>query len=867
MTLTDYRNKRDFTKTPEPAGKPTPRGKPGALAFVVQQHQARQLHYDFRLELDGVLKSWAVPKGPSLDPRDKRLAVQVEDHPLEYGDFEGVISEGEYGGGTVMLWDRGTWTPADPDPAAAYKRGALKFRLDGQKLHGNWVLVRMGGKAGGERRENWLLIKERDAAAAPGGGAVTAKNPASVATGRSLDEIASDRDRVWAADRDERASDTPAAEDDAARAGPPAATPERRSEARENLAAQLSGVRKGAMPQAPRPQLATLVDRPPMGPEWLHEVKYDGYRLFARIERGRVRLLTRNDLDWTAKFPALAAALAELPVDQALIDGEIADFAPDGTTSFAGLQDKIATGRTGALVFCAFDLLHLDGWDLTGVALEDRKTVLSELIPPQARGLLRYSDHHAGGGSAFFRHACHLALEGVVSKRRDRPYRPGRSGDWLKVKCQNREEFAVIGFTDPAGSRKGLGALVLGYHDRQGKLHYAGRVGTGFGTDHLLDLRRRLDPLARREPPSSLPRGLSKTGVHWTEPKLVVETRFAGWTADRILRQPAFLGLREDKPAEEVVHEEAKPASAANPKAARQRARPATKAERQRSAEIAGVRLTHPDRVLYPEQGITKRDLANYYWTIRDWALPHLAQRPLSLARCPEGRDEACFFQKHVGSGAPEVLGRVKIAEKSRTDTYLVVENVAGLVALVQTGVLEIHPWGSTVKRLETPDRLTFDFDPDPGLPWSWITEAALALREALQGLGLESFAKTTGGKGLHVVVPLAPRLGWDEVRAFSRHVAEAVAARAPERYMTNPSKQARTGRIYIDYLRNSRCATAIGAYSPRARPGAPVARRCFGKRSNRRCGPTPSRCARCRSGWPVSRKIPGPKSARSARR
>jgi bifunctional non-homologous end joining protein LigD len=805
MALEEYRKKRDFRRTPEPAGSRARRKKPAAaLSFVVQKHRARRLHYDFRLELGGVLLSWAIPKGPSLDPGEKRLAVHVEDHPLEYGAFEGVIPEGQYGSGTVMLWDRGTWTPEDADPAAAYKKGALKFRLDGEKLHGAWALVRMGGKAAREGRDNWLLIKERDGEARPGSAAALVEDaPLSVASGRSLAAIAADRDRVWDIARGEIAADPKAA------APPPAA-------------------RQGAMPERVSPQLAAPAASPPAGDRWLHEIKYDGYRLLARIAQGKVRLLTRNGLDWTGKFPLLARAFAALPAGSALIDGEVVALAADGTTSFARLQDALARDDTADLVYFAFDLLYRDGWDLTGAPLEDRKAALAALVPPAAEGVLRYSDHQQGRGPDFFRLACSHRLEGIVAKRRDQPYRPGRGSDWLKVKCHKRDEFVVIGYTEPAGRRLGFGALLLGYYDAQGRLHYAGRVGTGFSDRLLAELRPRLDRMARREAPA-LPKGAPQKGVHWIEPRLVAAVRYAEWTADGILRQPAFLGLRDDKSAEEVVYP---PPAGVRPDPPAGRTRRAGAGQKTAAPApargggvcFAGVRLSHPDRLLYPEEGITKLALAQYYERVKDWALPHLAHRPLSLMRCPQGHHKHCFYQKHLGAGVPDVVGRVAIVEKSVAGTYLVVEDLAGLVAMVQLAVLEIHPWGSTVDRLETPDRITFDFDPDEGLSWPAVTAAALEMREALRGIGLESFAKTTGGKGLHVVVPVAPKLGWDAVKEFAKWVAERFVAAYPDRFTAKMAKRARTGRIFIDYLRNGRGATAIGAYSPRARPGAPVA-------------------------------------------
>jgi bifunctional non-homologous end joining protein LigD len=801
MALTEYRRKRDFAKTPEPAGVVARETAARPLSFVIQKHAARRLHYDFRLELDGVLKSWAVPKGPSLDPGEKRLAVHVEDHPLEYGGFEGVIPEGQYGAGTALIWDRGSWMPLDANPEAAYAKGNLKFVLDGEKLHGKWALVRMGGKHGGRRNENWLLIKERDTAAIPqSGDAIVADNPHSVATGRALEEITADRDRVWGPNGEERRT---------AAAGP---KPQARI-------ARVPGAKRGRMAGDPKPQLATAADRAPDGPQWFHEIKYDGYRLIAQIRNGMAQLSTRNGLDWTQKFPVLAARLAELPVAAALLDGEIVHLEPDGRSDFGHLQDAISNKRTGALVFYAFDLLHLDGYDLTGAALEDRKALLAELVPPQSTGVLRYSDHQVGRGPEFFRHACDYGLEGIVSKRRDRPYRPGRSNDWVKVKCANRDEFIVIGFTDPAGGRQGLGALLLGYYDPRGGLHYAGRVGTGFADAQLAALRAQLEPLERRKAAvAALPKGASLKGVHWTEPVLVVEVRYGNWTTDEVLRHATFVALREDKSAAEIVRDADMPA----PTVPAAEAKPVTarRAARDGSTEFEGVRLSNPDRVLYPEEGITKLDLARYYADIRDWALPQLGRRPLSVVRCPTGLGGETFFQKHTPTGTPKAVVPVEIDG----ETHLAIENLAGLISLVQIGVLEIHPWGSTVGDVEHPDRITFDLDPDIGLPWSRVTAAALEIRDALEGFGLQSFAKTTGGKGLHVVAPLTPELDWDEIKGFTKAVADHIAAQHPQRYTTNQSKRARQGRIYIDYLRNTRGATAIGAFSTRARPGAPIA-------------------------------------------
>jgi bifunctional non-homologous end joining protein LigD len=802
MALEEYRRKRDFRKTPEPAGTAAPRRKAGkGLSFVIQKHAARRLHYDFRLELDGVLKSWAVPKGPSLDPGEKRLAVHVEDHPLDYGQFEGVIPEGEYGGGTVLLWDRGTWIPVDPDPEAAYRKGSLKFALDGEKLHGKWALVRMGGKAAGERRENWLLIKERDEAAVPDSGdAVVTDNPLSVASGRSLDAIAADRDWVWHSNRH-------ASESASAKTVP---------------LERLRGARKGPIPKNPKPQLAAVADKAPEGADWLHEIKYDGYRLGTRIEGGKAQLITRGGLDWTTKFPELALQLSELPIGAAVIDGELVCLQPDGTTSFAALQDAISSGRTGGLTFFAFDLLYQGGWDLTGAALEDRKAALTEIIAPNAHGMLRYSDHQFGQGPAFLKQACSYGLEGIISKRRSEPYRPGRNASWLKVKCRNREEFVIIGFTDPEKSRQGFGALLIGYYDPQGLLRYAGRVGTGFNTAQLVAMRKRLDALAQSEPPVVLPKGVPRKGVHWIEPKLVAEVEFANWTADDILRQASFQGLRDDKEAKEVVYNR----QSQTPEAVDAQPKKAEPIEPQRARDgslvFESVRLTHPDRILYAGTTLTKLDVARYYKAIKDWALPQLSRRLLTLVRSP-AVGQKTFYQKHIGGEAPAAIGRFELDDEGGPEIFPYVEDLPGLIGLVQMGVLEIHPWGSRIDKLETPDRVTLDLDPDEGLPWQRVTEAAIDVRGALRGIGLESFAKTTGGKGLHVVIPLAPKLGWDEVKAFAKWVADSFVAQRPEDFTANMAKRARHGRIYIDYLRNGRGATAVGAYVPRARAGGPV--------------------------------------------
>jgi len=821
--LREYRRKRRFARTPEPRGEVAPEPRGGERVFVVQKHAASRLHYDFRLELEGVLKSWAVPKGPSLDPADKRLAMHVEDHPLEYGGFEGVIPKGEYGGGTVMLWDRGTWRP-EGDPHRAYRAGNLKFTLEGEKLRGGWALVRIRDRrTARDEGRSWLLIKHDDAEAKPTARyRVVEARPDSVATGRTLDAIAAARDRVWHSNR--------SGDGGGERASP----------------VEVRGARAATLPRFVPPQLATPVKRPPAGDAWLHEMKFDGYRILARLDAGRVTLVSRNGREWTDQFPSVVDSLRGLPARAALLDGEVAVVTPDGRTSFQALQNYMNGGHRDALVYMLFDLLHLDGQDLTGARLEDRKAALARLLGPRGEepGGLRYSDHVVGSGAEFFAEACRLGLEGVVSKRRDAPYRSTRGADWVKAKCVKRQEVVIGGYTDPEGSRLGIGALLAGVYEG-GRLVYVGKVGTGFTARTLQMLHKRLKPLERPASPfATRPTGIGRP--HWVEPRLVAEVAFGEWTADGRMRHPSFQGLREDKPADQVVREQpvaaatgiastAEPAeSAAAPPASRGRRarRPASSADSHpRPTEkvgagdpvVAGVRLTHADRVLYPAQGTTKLDLARFYEAIAEWILPHLVDRPTTLVRCPEGAHRPCFYQKHTGYWAPDTLRRVAIEEKKKTGEYLVVDDLPGLIGLVQIGILEIHTWSSTVRDLERPDRVVFDLDPGPDVPWARVIDGARTVRRRLQALGLEGFVKTTGGKGLHVVAPLTPGAGWKEVAAFARRVAEAIVREEPRRYVAQMARSARGGKIFIDYLRNVRGATSVAAYSTRAKPAAPV--------------------------------------------
>lgn len=855
MGLTEYRRKRNFRVTAEPRGGRVKHHR--QLSFVIQKHAASHLHYDFRLELDGVLKSWAVPKGPSLDPAAKRLAMQVEDHPLEYGGFEGIIPEGEYGGGTVMLWDQGSWEPVG-NPHDGYKKGALKFILHGEKLKGGWMLVRKGGRSGGPDERHWFLFKERDQDAKPSLD-ITKKMPLSVTTGRDLDEIASQAKRVWGRNgevsQNGRARKQHSTVAKSATSNGRAATVSKRRpslSARDKTvlkkALRKSGAKRASLPRSPKVQLATLTKEAPEGENWLHEIKFDGYRMLCRIDHSSIRFISRNGRDWTAKFPSLSEAPKGLPVKAAILDGEVVVMQPDGTTSFQALQNAFQSPSDKPFLYYAFDLLYLDGYDTRPAPIEARKELLRIILPREDHSPIKFSDHVVGNGAAFFKEASRLHLEGIVSKRAGRPYVAERSTDWLKVKCSMREEFVIGGFTSPSGSRNGFGALALGYFDKDHELQYAGRVGTGFNDRTLASLHTKLLTLVQKKSPFANLSGTTgqARGVTWVKPELVAQVEFSQWTNERQLRHPSFQGLREDKPAAEVVREDpiSMPALASTKKA---KAVAKTKSKNARvtrnlrkqmrtkaastprvpngdsSTAVAGVRLSHPDKVLYPKDGFTKLDLARYYQQAAPWMLPHVENRLLSLVRCPAGSGAKCFFQKHPGEGTSEHFRRFKVREKQKMEEYLVLYDVEGLISLVQMGVLEIHLWGSQADQFEKPDRLIFDLDPDPSVSWPDVVTAAREVKLLLEELDLTSFIKTTGGKGLHIVVPIRRRLDWPEAKAFCRSVADFLVAAAPDRYIAKMSKATRKGKIFVDYLRNDRGATAIAPYSTRNRPGAPV--------------------------------------------
>ena len=821
-SIRTYRAKRDFAVTGEPApGKRE--AKRDAPIFVVQKHQAHRagLHWDFRLEHGGVLWSWAVRKGPSLDPADKRIAAHVEDHPLDYADFEGTIPDGQYGAGAVELWDRGTWQPLD-DPDEGMRKGELRFVLDGKRLHGRFTLVRLKPRPGQRsQQDNWLLIKGHDEAERKGADAPTIERQASA--------------------------------------------PKQTRKQREEAPAE--GAVRGKLPQRQAPQLASVTDKPPEGKGWVSEIKFDGYRLLCWLDHGKVRVVTRNGLDWTDRLPAVARAVAGLRADTALVDGELVALEKNGASSFPALQAALSGGRDGTLYLQLFDLLHLDGWDLRECTLLERKRVLSGIS--DWRGMLRYSDHQVGNAAGMLREASGMGLEGIICKQADGAYRAGRGRGWLKLKCRGREELVVLGWTPPGGSRTGLGSLHLGYYDPQGKLHYAGGVGTGFSDDELGRLAERLAELASDPPKALVMAGdpLPKT-INWVRPELVAEIQYATWSGSGRVRQAAYLGLREDKTASEVVREPADPEAErktvrpppGDPQAAkrgpvvavpprRRSAIVSARAPQRKGVTVGNIELTHPDRELWP--GITKRDLAEYWNTVAEYALPGLARRPLAVVRCPEGIGGQRFFQKHGHGTLPSAVRQ----GEADGQPYLVIDDADGLIAMAQISAIELHPWGATEADPLHPDRIVFDLDPGDGVAFADVVKAARDVRDQLQRLGLASFCRTTGGKGLHVVAPLEPVADWDVVKPFCRAFAETLSQEQPDRFLSTVRKADRQGKILIDWLRNGLGATAIASFSPRARDNATLATPVSWDDVDRKLDPTkftlrsvPERIARLRA-------------------
>ncbi|HEX2148500.1 MAG TPA: DNA ligase D [Pseudorhizobium sp.] len=787
MALETYNQKRNFEVSPEPKGK---KAKDGGNSFVIQKHAARRLHYDFRLEMDGVLKSWAVTRGPSLVPGEKRLAVHVEDHPLDYGGFEGTIPEGNYGAGAVLLWDRGSWNPIG-DPHKGYKKGHMEFELKGEKLEGRWHLVRMADR--GEKRENWLLIKGEDEFARGEGDIdILEEMPQSVKSGRVIEELQGKKPPKTKKKAPAKAAQGTPSDRDLNGAVP--------------VDVKIKGAKDAPMPDFVPPQLATLVKSAPTGKRWLHEIKLDGYRLQARLHDGEVQLLTRTGLDWTAKFgKEIIDSLKSLPVRQAILDGELVTNGGAGATDFSLLQQDLSEGRTDRFVFFAFDLLYLDGRDITSAPLTERKQSLERLLA-NSGDKLRYSEHFDDEGGLVLKHACRLSLEGIISKISNAPYRSGRGRDWVKSKCSARQEFVVAGYVPSSVSNSAIGSLVMGYY-QGGKLRHAGRVGTGYSNKVAQSLFRDLDELrVEKSPFDEKLTAVEKKDVVFLKPERVAEVEFRGWTADSHIRHASFRGLREDKQAKDVVREGTTNSSSAGTEEVPKRT----------------VTLTHPDRVYWPDAGITKAGLADYYLQVWRQIAPFIVNRPLSLVRGPEGVGKPLFFQKHAWKGMNKNILTAK-DPASPDEEDIIIRDLDGLIGLVQGGTLEIHPWGSTVDAWEKPDMVNIDLDPGDGTTWEDVIAAAHEVRERFEAMGLAGFVKTSGGKGLHVVAPVKPKAEWPEVKAAMKALADSMAGDSPDKYVSTITKSKRKGKILIDYLRNGRGATAVAPYSTRARGGAPV--------------------------------------------
>jgi bifunctional non-homologous end joining protein LigD len=787
--LETYNKKRDFAKTAEPAGtsERLPWGE--GHGFMVQKHDATRLHWDLRLELDGTLKSWAVTRGPSLDPADKRLAVRTEDHPLSYATFEGTIPKGEYGGGTVMLWDRGIWIP-DPrkDPRKTLEQGHLHFTLEGERMKGEWIMIRLKPRPG-EKNENWILRKIDDVHAGNSAG-LTEKYLTSIKTGRSMQEIAAGKK----------------AKELASWKKGPAAVLRRGPEPSEKKELGSGLLRKTTsnLPAFREPQKATLVDHVPTGSGWIHEMKYDGYRCLLAIGGGKARVYTRSGLDWSDKFPEIVEAAASLELGSALLDGEIVALDDNGNTGFSALQQAISQGGRGLSLFL-FDALEIEGEDLAPLPNIERKARLASLLGEGKPPVLLYAEHIVGQGEKLFEAMCQAGQEGIISKRADAPYRSARTRSWLKVKCTLRQEFVIIGWSASDKKGRSFRALLLGVHE-DGKLRYAGKVGTGFSVAAQHDLLAKLEGIETDKAPAAVPRAEAR-GARWVKPQLVAEIAFAEFTADNVVRHASFLGLRGDKKASAVVAEKPQPLppAVADPPEDR-------------------VKISNPERVVFPDGNVTKGELADYYRAIGPLMTVWTANRPISLVRCPQGRAKKCFFQKHDAGSFGEHVHHVPILEKNgSTEDYLYVKDVAGILTCVQMGTIEFHGWGSPVATVEKPDRLVFDLDPDEGLDFGQVKSAAVDIKRFLADMGLQTFPLLTGGKGVHVVVPLTPEAEWPVVKDFAQRFCLALASAEPERFTATMSKARRTGRIFLDWLRNQRGATAIMPYSARSREGAPV--------------------------------------------
>ncbi|WP_207291175.1 DNA ligase D [Pseudomonas sp. FW300-N2C3] len=808
-TLADYNRMRDFAAGSGVAAKRSRRSAKTAhaLQFCIQKHDASRLHYDFRLELDGALKSWAVPKGPSLDPKAKRLAVHVEDHPLDYATFEGNIPEGHYGAGDVIVWDRGVWIPQG-DAHEAYEKGRLKFELQGEKLNGLWNLVRthMPGK-----QEQWFLIKHQDQAARPESEYdVVQAEPDSVLSDRTLVPKRRGKAVAKAVKQPEKAARPK--------------SPKRASKG------TLSGAVAGPLPETLKPELATLVESAPDG-EWLYEIKFDGYRVMARIENGDVRLLTRNGHDWTHKLPRQAEALAALGLESAWLDGEMVVANEQGVPDFQALQNAFEAGSSGKIAYYLFDVPYLNGMDLRNVPVQERRAALAAVLEPNESPLLRFSDAFEETPEALLNSACQMQMEGLIGKRVGSTYVSRRSNDWIKLKCKNRQEFVVVGFSDPKGARSAFGALLLGLHDADsGQLRYAGKVGTGFNETTLKSIYQQLLPLeTKKAAVVNPPTGYEAKGVHWLEPTLLAEVAFAEMTKEGSVRHAVFHGLRNDKPAKDITQELAKPVKKTTvakktstpdePDAKPHKAKTRTKAKA--PAMDGKVRITHPERVIDASSGTTKLQLAEYYASVAEFILPELEDRPVALVRAPDGIAGELFFQKN-----PERLaipGITSLDKELTGQPVMIINNAEALIGAVQMSTVELHTWNATSVDLDKPDRFVLDLDPDPALPWKSMVEATQLTLSVLDELGLKAFLKTSGGKGIHVVVPLTRKLGWDEVKGFSHAIVSHMAKLLPDRFSAVSGPKNRVGRIFIDYLRNGLGSTTICAYAARTREGLPV--------------------------------------------
>ncbi|GAB3414190.1 DNA ligase D [Massilia agilis] len=771
-----YKQKRNFSVTSEPAegGEPCKNG----LSFVIQKHWASRLHYDFRLELDGTMKSWAVPKGPSYDTRDKRMAVHVEDHPISYNEFEGTIPEKQYGAGKVIIWDKGTWEPLE-DPRQGYEKGSLKFEMHGHKMHGKWALVRIKNRSD-EKQEPWLLIKEKDDFARPVEEfSVVDEMPDSVR------ELPLPPDAIKPA---------PAARPKAGKRG-----------------ALPAGAAKAALPDEFAPELATLVDKPPTTPQdWVFEVKFDGYRMLARVEGKSVRLVTRNGNDWTGKLKPLQQELLRLKLADGWYDGEIVVNDEQGRPNFGMLQLAFDGSNTAQIVYFIFDAPFLRGYDLREVPLDERRALLQAELEKKPSETVRFSAEFGEDPVQLMEAACKLGLEGVIGKRRDSRYVSRRSPDWIKLKCQQRQEFVIGGYTDPQGSRMGFGSLILGYHDKDGVLQYAGNVGTGFNDTTLRELMKKLSAIATDENPFP-PKAVPGRTNHWVKPKLIAEVSFSEWTKTGSIRHPSFQGLRTDKPAKKITREEAKSVETVEPR--HEEAAPATTVP-------SSLKVTHGERVVDPSTGVTKLELVRYYALVGELMLEHLKGRPLALVRAPAGVGGELFFQKHAD--VRKLPGVVHMPEEldPGDPPMLEIVSVEGILSAAQWNVVEFHTQNATRKAYARPDRMVFDLDPGEGVQWKAMQEAAQLMHAFLDQLGLPAFLKTSGGKGLHVVVPVKGSLGWDEVKGFSQAVVRHLAATLPDRFAFKSGARNRVGKIFIDYLRNGQGATTASAWSARVRPG-----------------------------------------------